>query len=181
MRSILKTAAGLLLSLTLLVPLIACAKTDEQGSKFGEDIPAEVADFIVEYYEAFKKSEGDARPYRYYISEEIKERTYANSPDYKVLEYEIKDGEKLSDNLYAFKISVLMDTMPQEKIDNRDFYSYYNFVAKIDGKWLICPGKADIPADMKEGFDLDRFQNDGTVIGTTEDGRDLVDGQNEKF
>lgn len=174
MRNILKTAAGLLLSLALLVPLIACAKTSEPAGKFGEDIPAEVADFIVEYYEAFKKSAGDARPYRYYINEDMKKLSEANSPDARVLEYEIKYGEKLSDDLYAFQISALDDYMPQEKIDNRDFYSYYNFVAKIDGNWLICPSKANIPAEMKAGIDFDKFQNEGTLLGTTDDGIDLV-------
>lgn len=164
----------LLISLILLTSMFSCTKADEQGSDLGEDIPREVADFIVNYYETFKKSAAETRKYRHYESEEIKQLINAQDGTVRVLEYEITEAKNLSDKLYAFKLSVLSTDMLPHRLEAGEHSKYYNFVAKIDDEWFVCPSIYDIPEDIAEGVDLSTFQPEGTVIGSLY-GRDIVD------
>lgn len=76
------------------------------------------------------------------------------SRDY-LTHYEILTQEKINDGLYAFKIY-----MESEKL-NPDGDEMYHFVGRINGAWKVMLALQEIPKDLWENLDVDKYIDPG--------------------
>lgn len=151
-----------LLIALLLFSLTACGQNKDQMAAASDEVPKEVSAFITEYWEAVKEDGSSIVRYRHWEDEKRKELALEN-PVF-ILDYEIAEIEKLSDQLYVFKVRILDYGMPESRLEAEEYSELYNYAARIDDEWYICANEQDIPADIKEGLDLSSYKT-GTVVG----------------
>ena len=99
--------------------------------------------------------------FEYADEQEAYEKSYR-----RIVDYEILGAEKINDELYAFTLHLekTADTYPKR----------YYFVGLIDGEWCVMLNIYNIPAELQDGFDKDRF----TLTSEDLDGGILVSPEN---
>ena len=79
----------------------------------------------------------------------------------------IESFEKINDNLYGL---VVLTKTEQSMITFGDIYrSVFNFVGYIDGEWRYINGVANIPTDIQENLDVNKYTYDDEHIVGAED------------
>lgn len=128
-------------------------------------LPAEALDLINNYMSAFR--EGTDKSVEYiYMEDEFKRSAYINSGD-MLIDYKIESFEKINDNLYGL---VVLTKTEQSMITFGDIYrSVFNFVGYIDGEWRYINGVANIPTDIQENLDVNKYTYDDEHIVGAED------------
>lgn len=146
-------------------------RDSEEGP--GTALPAEALDLINNYMSAFKKGTDKSVEY-IYMEDEFKRSAYINSGD-MLIDYKIESFEKINDNLYGL---VVLTKTEQSMITFGDVYrSVFNFVGYIDGKWRYINGVANIPTDIQENLDVNKYKyNDDRIVGA-EDIVGVIDTQ----
>lgn len=150
----------------LLICIVAIGQfmPKDRDSEEGPDIalPAEALDLINNYMSAFKKGTDKSVEY-IYMEDEFKRSAYINSGD-MLIDYKIESFEKINDNLYGL---VVLTKTEQSMITFGDVYrSVFNFVGYIDGEWRYINGVANIPTDIQENLDVNKYTyNDDHIVG----------------
>ena len=127
-------------------------------------VPDEVSNVMYSYLETCK-NHPEAIPshmhFEYADEQEAYEKSYR-----KIVDYEILGAEKINDDLYAFTLHLekAADTYPKR----------YYFVGLIDGEWCVMLNIYNIPAELQDGFNKDRF----TLTSEDLDGGILVSPEN---
>lgn len=65
-------------------------------------------------------------------------------------DYEIQSWDELSDSLWAVTVVIHNDLHPEG-------YIIYNYVGFWDGKYYIMNNKSEIPSEMKDGINLEKY------------------------
>lgn len=112
-----------------------------------EAIPGEVSYAMYSYLETCKnhpESIPSHMHFEYADEQEAYEKSYR-----KIADYEILGAEKINDDLYAFTLHLekAADTYPKR----------YYFVGLIDAEWCVMLNIYNIPAELQDGFNKDRF------------------------
>lgn len=128
-------------------------------------LPDEVCDLIHNYMSAYK--EGTDKSVEYiYMEDEFKRSAYINSGD-KLVDYKIESFEKINDNLYGL---VVLSKTTQSMMRFGDGYrSVFNFVAYINGEWRYINGVNNIPDDIRDNLDVNRYTYSDDNIVDAED------------
>lgn len=157
----------------VLVCLLVCIAAIGQFVPKGRDteegpdtaLPAEALDLINNYMSAYKKGADKSIEY-IYMEDEFKRSAYINSGD-MLIDYRIESFEKINDNLYGLVVSIKTE---QSMMTFGDVYrSVFNFVAYINGEWRYINGVANIPANIQENLDVNKYTYDDEHIVGAED------------
>lgn len=134
----------LILFVIMCIFLVSCSAKQTE-----DDLPDEVLSLVETYMDACKISADEAIQYIHFESEFTRE-TYLIS-GVKLLDYKVNKTEKINDNLYA--LTVLVKTTAT----GDDFLRVYNFAALIDEKWFYINGVGNIPLNLKDDFDEEKY------------------------
>lgn len=118
-------------------------------SKSCEELPDEILNTIDNYMTAYKISTEQASKFIHFENEDTK-KFYIESGE-KALDYRIESFEKINDNLYG--ITVLIKTNMTEN----NYLRVYNFVLNIDGEWKYANGVNNIPDNLSENLDNEKY------------------------
>ena len=140
-----------LIALLILICLfiISCAE-NQDTSDF--DVPAEVLAVYENYMSTYKIDSREAVKYAHIENDFIRE-TLLMSED-RLIEYKIENAEMINEKLYAF--TSLGKTINSTLVSN-DFQRAYNFVGLIGDKWYFMINIRDIPAEIRENLDENRY------------------------
>ena len=133
--------------ITLICVLLAACTEMKNGDKV--DVPEEVSTLVDTYMKAYKIGTGESVRYAHFESD-FKKEAYLESGD-KLLDYKIESTEKINDSLFAF--TILAKTT---QTDN-SYLRVYNFVAQIDNSWYFINGVGNIPQDLKDNLDEEKY------------------------
>ncbi len=123
-------------------------------------LPREAEKCVEMYISAYKEGTEEAVVYMHF-EDEFRRNAYINSND-KLLEYVIKDTEKLSDDLYA--LTVEAKTENNLLMYGDTFRQAFNFVVRIDGEWYYLNGASHIPENLRGEIDLDKYIKKGDNV-----------------
>lgn len=73
-----------------------------------------------------------------------------------VQSYDIVSMEKINDDLYALTVDYV-DVPEDENEEYTEDVTAYNFIGKIDGQWRYIFNKRNIPEEIQENFDPDKY------------------------
>lgn len=132
---------GVLLVVTYFVSLSVIAK---RTISF---IPSDMTNFLYSYMDTCEKHPEDAPTYTHFETED--ERLAHSRSNLKIVAYELLGAEKVNDNLYAFTLHLQKEyaTYPKR----------YYFVGRINGKLYLMVNAHNVPEELREGFDAERF------------------------
>ena len=116
-----------------------------------KNIPVNYAAYYIKYMEALKKGTKDAIQYTHF--ENGDKSAYTDSKD-KLLDYGIRNIERVNDKLYAFTISATSSASRDGKP-----VTAYNFVGIIDGKLRVLCNTAQIPPALRDNLDPLKYKN----------------------
>ena len=110
--------------------------------------------FYKEYLETCKNGYTDAVDYVYF--DNAWESTfYTGNPYDKLLEYKIYEITEINDFLTAFKVE--FESASDRALGKKT--TAYNFVAVIHGQYKVITNSRNIPENLRENFDEDKYQN----------------------
>lgn len=154
------TVTCVFLALLAALMFTACSPVDETGETLPGGIPLEVSEYYIEFLELVKIDRRSAvYQYCHFEDADRKEAT-ANAPNLD--EYEIIAWEKLSDKLWEVEVKLT------DEIFRSGAYGV-NYVAKIDGRYYVITGITQIPAELKEGVEIEPYEPYGEEIIDPED------------
>lgn len=136
-----------ILAAVLCVAAVAACAANPTSDRSIAFIPDEVSSVMYSYLETCKnhpESIPSHMHFEYADEQEAYEKSYR-----KIVDYEILGAEKINDDLYAF-------TLRLEKEDDTHQKLYY-FVGMIDEEWCVMLNSYNIPEQLQDGFDKDRF------------------------
>lgn len=112
-------------------------------------VPEEVYNTIEIYMAAYKQGTTKSIDYIHFENNFTRE-AYLDS-GIVLVDYHIENIEQINENLYA--LTVLSKT----NISDGKYVRVYNFVAKIDNDWLYINGVNNIPAELRDGLDAEKY------------------------
>lgn len=153
--------AAIVVALLVLTWFASAAVTARRSIAF---IPNAVSRTMYSYLETCKKNP-DTIPSHMHFEYADEQEAYEMSHR-KIVDYEILGTEKINDHLYAFTLHLEKeaDTYPKR----------YYFVGLIDGDWQVMLNIYNIPEELQNGFNKDRF----TLTSEDLDGGILVSPKN---
>lgn len=132
------------LALLVLTWFASAAVTAQHSIAF---VPKAVSRTMYSYLNTCKKNP-ETVPSHMHFEYDSEQEAYEASYR-KILEYEILGAEKINEKLYAFTLHLEkeFDTYPKR----------YYFVGLIDGDWCVMLNIYNIPEELQDGFNIDRF------------------------
>lgn len=144
---LLSLAAATLLTIGLLAGCGAKASFD--------NVPEEVSDFAELVLSQWQENGKNAISEYYYIIDPTEQSAFDNST-MTVQSYDIVSMEKINDDLYALTVDYV--NVPEDKSEEyTEDVTAYNFIGKIDGQWRYIFNKRNIPEEIQENFDPDKY------------------------
>lgn len=110
-------------------------------------IPSDVTNVLYSYLDICENNPEDAVVYTHFENETDKQMYIAAA--YRIVGYEILGAEKINDNLYAFTLHI-----------ERTFNTYpkrYYFIGKFDDSFKIMVNIGNVPEELQEGLDIERY------------------------
>jgi hypothetical protein len=160
---------------------IASSADAEHKFTAPEDVPQNVFDFMVNYLNACMISNAEAFPYVRFFSEYAD--TYVFSylhAGIRVGKWEINSFERINENLYAVNYYYEHITPREELIDGEwviyedDWVVDYtgnapNFVGILDGEMFVIINVREVPEELAEGLDREKYRVTGDNFVNVED------------
>ena len=89
-----------------------------------------------------------------HFEDEFVRQAYLSVED-QLISYQIEHIEKVNDNLYA--LTIKMKTTQTVMLRGDVWSEVYNFVARIDGQWKFINGVGNIPDDLQENLEKEKY------------------------
>lgn len=140
-------------------------ETDTDYDNIQLEIPNEIDEIITNYYSAYKEGVANSVDYTYFPNEIIK-NSYVDSNDY-LIEYSIVSIDKINDNLYDIVLDT--KTMISTIFNPNEFERVYNFIGKIDGTWYHINNVSNIPLEIQENLQTEKYEYENNFIIVPED------------
>jgi|GEM_PF-6173338 len=126
-----------------LAAVTACA-FNPAGKKLSfTDVPDEVTQFAVSYYEAAKESPEKAAEYVYFLSDEHRQRYLDGQP---LEDYEIAMIKRMSDDLYFASVNF--------PVGEGLGHNLINFIGRTEEGWKLFLNADAIPTELRNAVDL---------------------------
>ncbi len=138
-----RTWVTLAAAILCLVAVAACA-FNPAGKKLSfTDVPDEVTQFAVTYYEAAREGPEKAAEYVYFLSDEHRQRYLSGQP---LEDYEIQMIKRLSDELYFVSVNV--------PVGEDLAHNFINFIGRAEEGWRVFLNANAIPTQLRQAVDL---------------------------
>lgn len=157
-----KPLLALLICFLLVSICIYLARQQRQNI---QQIPEEISTLIESYMTAYKRGTKESVEYMHF-EDDFRRSAYIKSGD-MLIAYEIKDVEKINDNLYV--LTALMKTRSTMFHLGDKYNEVYNFVVQIDGNWFYTNGIANIPSKLQTNLDINNYTYSGDDIISRDD------------
>lgn len=118
------------------------------GFIFSSNKLSNYENLIEEYLDLRERNDPAAFDLCYFKPEYEYIRDMLLAENYQILSTEILDSEKINENLYAFFIRYNLEEYDEES---------YSFVAKINEKLYVIINNRDIPEELKENYNNEKF------------------------
>ena len=138
---------------TLLLVASAVGFLKARQSTAGAVLPKEASDIVDAYMEAYAKGNSYSVEYAHFEDEFVRQ-AYLSVED-QLISYQIEHIEKVNDNLYA--LTIKMKTTQTVMLRGDVWSEVYNFVARIDGQWKFINGVGNIPDDLQENLEKEKY------------------------
>lgn len=148
-----------IITLLLILELSACSG-DLENNEFNI--------VLKNYMEAYKDGGTSESVVYTYFMDESKKKIYADTNDH-LIDYKVEESEKINDDLYAYTILVQTEQLKELKlIKEGEYLRIYNFVARIDGRLYYINGINNIPDNIKNDLDEEKYSysNNETVFSS---------------
>lgn len=123
----------------------------------GSEAPEAVQEYYTQFLDTVKAEPWSVATGQYCHFEEEWVRDMCAEVEERVVGYEIIEWEQLSDCLWA----VQGDFETESDVVGG---TCYHFVGQIDGRYYVMINARQIPEEMKEGLDMERFAPTGEVL-----------------
>lgn len=148
-----KKTATIMVVITLLLVASAVGFLKARQSTAGAVLPKEASDIVDAYMEAYAKGNSYSVEYAHFEDEFVRQ-AYLSVED-QLISYQIEHIEKVNDNLYA--LTIKMKTTQTVMLRGDVWSEVYNFVARIDGQWKFINGVGNIPDDLQENLEKEKY------------------------
>lgn len=131
-------------------------KLNSTQDKLSKDVPDNVYEYMIAFLDACKDTPELSSSYCHF-EEDFEKEAYEKS-DHKLLNYEILASDKISDNLYVFKVYFDQGW--------RDAERYY-FVGSMDHQLNVMVNVYAIPEDMRTSIseeEMSLYTYDGKIL-----------------
>ena len=135
-----------LIAVAIFVSALFCGCS---GRVYPSDVPKEAVDLYYDYLDALSDGFTDALAEKYLHIEIPDPEPFTGQC--KVAKYKIFGWEALSDKLWVVSHNLTVTDYPE-------IGEGVNFVGIVDGEYRVMRGVIDIPEELKEGLDLERFE-----------------------
>ncbi len=167
------TARRLAIAITILLVATLCAfGFQEAGSRNSTStVPIEVTTLMKDYMEAY--SQGTEYSVEYvYFEDAFKRDAYIASGD-RLFSYSVEYIEKINEDLYAF--TVVVKTEQSTLYSANGYERVYNFIARINNEWWYINGVSNIPLNLRDGLEEDKYKYNDDNIVEADDIIDVID------
>ena len=135
----------------IVIFILAALLSTSCNSNYSRSIPDEVVQLAEEYLDALINSTSKPIDIVYFKPEHDTEKEDYLNQGYPLLSYKIEDIEEINKDLYCLTILYELSTT------SGNYIKAYNFIGVIDGEYKFIINQRDIPENIKENFESEKY------------------------
>lgn len=128
-------------------------------------VPTEIKELLDSYYTHYQEGVAESVKLMYFSDAQMKQ-AYVDSNDY-LIDYKLENIEKINEKLYA--VTVNCKTMYSMILIPDEFEKVYNFIAYIQGNWVYINNISQIPMELQENLNPEKYVYDNHFIIEADD------------